>query len=44
MEFLFENLETEELFTVCAESETEACDIALEIANHVPLRLVGEVR
>jgi len=43
-EFLFENLETEEIFTVIADGESEACDLALEQANHVPLRLIGEVK
>jgi len=42
--FLFENLETEEIFTVIAEGESEACDLALEQANHVPLRFIGEVK
>lgn len=43
-EFLFENLETEEIFTVIADGECEACDIALEISDHVPLRFFGEVK
>lgn len=43
IKFLFENLETDEVFAVVTEEgESRACDLALEFSNHAPLRLLGE--